>query len=287
MKAQEQGLKICNFCGEEISESQRRCPYCGSLLDMGNIINNHTSAQINYNTQENQQLNGEQMSDSTDAGEVQDNQVQDYQVQKNQIQDNQVQDNHIEDDLKQFNMEGLPDSLVESAQIDGCTHFGIFLKIILPLSKAIIAVLALFLAVDQWNGYFTALIYLNREELLPVQILLQRILINFQMNSVMEGQIKLFYNQVYVADNIKEVIPEFLMLLKGMIDCPDLPLNVSRSFLQNDGYVKKISTHITKKVADKLTSLFENERETYNKYWDDINPFVKYGCIKEPKFHDI
>lgn len=102
----------------------------------------------------------------------------------------------------------------------------------------------------------------------------------------MEGQIKLFYNQVFVADNIKEVIPEFLMLLKGMIDCPDLPLNVSRSFLQNDGYVKKISAHITKKVADKLTSLFENERETYNKYWDDINPFVKYGCIKEPKFNE-
>lgn len=102
----------------------------------------------------------------------------------------------------------------------------------------------------------------------------------------MEGQIKLFYNQVFVADNIKEVIPEFLMLLKGAIDCPDLPLNVSRSFLQNDGYVTKISTHITKKVADKLTSLFENEREVYNKYWDDINPFVKYGCIKEKKFFE-
>jgi len=102
----------------------------------------------------------------------------------------------------------------------------------------------------------------------------------------MEGQIKLFYNQVFVADNIKEVIPEFLMLLKGTIDCPDLPLNVSRSFLQNDGYVNKISTHITKKVADKLTSLFENERENFNKFWDDINPFVKYGCIKERKFYD-
>jgi molecular chaperone HtpG len=102
----------------------------------------------------------------------------------------------------------------------------------------------------------------------------------------MEGQIKLFYNQVFVADNIKEVIPEFLMLLKGTIDCPDLPLNVSRSFLQNDGYVTKISTHITKKVADKLTSIFENERENYNKYWDDINPFVKYGCLKEEKFFD-
>lgn len=101
-----------------------------------------------------------------------------------------------------------------------------------------------------------------------------------------EGQIKLFYNQVFVADNIKEVIPEFLMLLKGVLDCPDLPLNVSRSFLQNDGYVSKISTHITKKVADKLTSLFENERENYNKYWADINPFVKYGCIREQKFFE-
>ena len=101
-----------------------------------------------------------------------------------------------------------------------------------------------------------------------------------------EGQIKLFYNQVFVADNIKEVIPEFLMLLKGTIDCPDLPLNVSRSFLQNDGYVNKISNHITKKVADKLTSLFEKERENYNRYWDDINPFVKFGCIKERKFYD-
>ncbi len=102
----------------------------------------------------------------------------------------------------------------------------------------------------------------------------------------MEGQIKLYYNQVFVADNIKEVIPEFLLLLKGVLDCPDLPLNVSRSFLQNDGYVSKISTHITKKVADKLTALYENERENYNKYWDDINPFVKYGCIREEKFYD-
>ncbi|HEY9059786.1 MAG TPA: molecular chaperone HtpG [Pseudobacteroides sp.] len=102
----------------------------------------------------------------------------------------------------------------------------------------------------------------------------------------MEGQIKLYYNQVFVADNIKEVIPEFLMLLKGVLDCPDLPLNVSRSFLQNDGYVNKISTHINKKVADKLTSIYENDRENYNKYWDDINPFVKYGCIREGKFYD-
>jgi molecular chaperone HtpG len=102
----------------------------------------------------------------------------------------------------------------------------------------------------------------------------------------MEGQIKLYYNQVFVADNIKEVIPEFLLLLKGVIDCPDLPLNVSRSFLQNDSYVSKISSHITKKVADKLSALYENERENYNKYWSDINPFVKYGCIRESKFFD-
>lgn len=99
-----------------------------------------------------------------------------------------------------------------------------------------------------------------------------------------DGQIKLFAGQVFVAENIKEVIPEFLMLLKGVLDCPDLPLNVSRSFLQNDGYVKKISTHITKKVADKLTSLFNTEREAYEKYWDDIAPFVKYGCITNDKF---
>ncbi|MDR3121961.1 MAG: molecular chaperone HtpG [Clostridiales bacterium] len=102
----------------------------------------------------------------------------------------------------------------------------------------------------------------------------------------MEGQIKLYYNQVFVADNIKEVIPEFLLLLKGCLDCPDLPLNVSRSFLQNDSYVKKISAHITKKVGDKLTSLFETAREDYNKYWDDINPFIKYGCLKEDNFYD-
>lgn len=101
-----------------------------------------------------------------------------------------------------------------------------------------------------------------------------------------EGRIKLFYNQVFVADNVKEVIPEFLMLLKGVLDCPDLPLNVSRSFLQNDGYVRKISAHITKKVADKLKALFQKEREDYNKYWDDINPFVKYGCMRDEKFYD-
>ncbi len=101
-----------------------------------------------------------------------------------------------------------------------------------------------------------------------------------------EGQVKLFSGQVFVADNVKEVIPEFLMLLKGVIDCPDLPLNVSRSFLQNDGTVKKLSAHITKKVADKLTSLFNIERETYEKYWDDISPFVKFGCMKDAKFFE-
>ncbi|MCL2162901.1 MAG: molecular chaperone HtpG [Oscillospiraceae bacterium] len=103
---------------------------------------------------------------------------------------------------------------------------------------------------------------------------------------VMEGQVNLYYNQVFVASNVKEVVPEFLLLLKGCLDCPDLPLNVSRSFLQNDSYVRKISSHITKKVADKLTSLFGDLREDYNKYWDDINPFIKYGCIKEEKFYD-
>ncbi len=101
-----------------------------------------------------------------------------------------------------------------------------------------------------------------------------------------EGVIKLYNNQVFVADNIKEVIPEFLMLLKGAIDCPDLPLNVSRSFLQNDGYVKKMAAYITRKVADRLMSEFNNRREDYQKYWDDIHPFVKYGCIRDEKFYE-
>ena len=101
-----------------------------------------------------------------------------------------------------------------------------------------------------------------------------------------EGQIKLYSSQVFIADNIKEIIPEFLLLLKGTLDCPDLPLNVSRSFLQNDGYVTKMSAYITKKVADKLNSLFKKDRETYNKYWDDISPFIKYGCIREHDFYD-
>ncbi len=101
-----------------------------------------------------------------------------------------------------------------------------------------------------------------------------------------EGEIKLFSGQVFVANNIKEVIPDFLMLLKGVIDCPDLPLNVSRSFLQNDGYVKKLSAYITRKVADRLTSLFNTQREQYEQYWDDIHPFVKYGCVRDAKFFD-
>jgi molecular chaperone HtpG len=101
-----------------------------------------------------------------------------------------------------------------------------------------------------------------------------------------EGQIKLYNNQVFIADNIKEVIPEYLMLLKGVIDCPDLPLNVSRSFLQNDGYVAKVSNHITKKVADKLNGIYKTDKENFEKYWDDINPFIKYGCMRDEKFYD-
>ena len=109
--------------------------------------------------------------------------------------------------------------------------------------------------------------------------------LNHELQSI-EGQIKLYNNQVFIADNIKEVTPEYLMLLKGVIDCPDLPLNVSRSFLQNDGYVSKVSSHITKKVADKLTGLCKNEKEKFEGYWDDISPFVKYGCLRDEKFYD-
>ncbi len=109
--------------------------------------------------------------------------------------------------------------------------------------------------------------------------------INTEYDSI-EGTIKLYNNQVFIADNIKEVIPEFLMLLKGVIDCPDLPLNVSRSALQNDGFVKKISEYITKKVADKLIGLCKTDKENYEKYWDDISPFIKYGCLKDEKFCD-
>ena len=109
--------------------------------------------------------------------------------------------------------------------------------------------------------------------------------INTEYDSI-EGTIKLYNNQVFIADNIKEVIPEFLMLLKGVIDCPDLPLNVSRSALQNDGFVKKISEYITKKVADKLSGMCKTEKENYEKYWDDISPFIKFGCLKDEKFCD-
>ncbi|MGN0272538.1 MAG: molecular chaperone HtpG [Lachnospiraceae bacterium] len=109
--------------------------------------------------------------------------------------------------------------------------------------------------------------------------------INTEYESI-EGTIKLYNNQVFIADNIKEVIPEFLMLLKGVIDCPDLPLNVSRSALQNDGFVKKISDYITKKVADKLTGMCKTDKESYEKYWDDISPFIKFGCLKDEKFCD-
>ena len=107
--------------------------------------------------------------------------------------------------------------------------------------------------------------------------------INTEYDSI-EGMIKLYNNQVFIADNIKEVIPEFLMLLKGVIDCPDLPLNVSRSALQNDGFVKKISDYITKKVADKLSGMCKTDKENYEKYWDDISPFIKFGCLKDEKF---
>ena len=102
----------------------------------------------------------------------------------------------------------------------------------------------------------------------------------------LEGQVKLYYNQVFVADNIKEVIPDFLLMLKGALDCPDLPLNVSRSYLQNSGYVSKISAHIVKKVADKINALYNTEREKFNEYWKDIRVFVEYGCLRDRKFYD-
>lgn len=109
--------------------------------------------------------------------------------------------------------------------------------------------------------------------------------INTQYDTI-EGTIKLYNNQVFIADNIKEVIPEYLLLLKGCIDCPDLPLNVSRSALQNDGFVKKISNYITKKVAEKLSGMCKTDRESYEKYWDDISPFIKFGCIRDQKFNE-
>ena len=109
--------------------------------------------------------------------------------------------------------------------------------------------------------------------------------INTEYDSI-EATIKLYNNQVFIADNIKEVVPEYMMLLKGVIDCPDFPLNVSRSALQNDGFVKKISDYISKKVSDKLSGMCKTDRENYEKYWDDISPFIKYGCLKDSKFND-
>ena len=128
-------------------------------------------------------------------------------------------------------------------------------------------------------------IHLNVDYPFNLKGILYFLRLNDQFDTL-EGQIKLYSNQVFVADNIKEVIPEFLMLLKGTIDCPDLPLNVSRSFLQNDGYVQKIANHISKKVADKLSSIYKNEQEAYKEYWDDINPFIKYGCMRDQKFYE-
>ena len=128
-------------------------------------------------------------------------------------------------------------------------------------------------------------IHLNMDYPFNIKGILYFPKINSQYESI-EGTIKLYNNQVFIADNIKEVIPEFLLLLKGVIDCPDLPLNVSRSALQNDGFVKKISDYITKKVADKLTGMYKTDRESYEKYWDDISPFIKYGCIRDEKFDE-
>ncbi len=128
-------------------------------------------------------------------------------------------------------------------------------------------------------------IHLNMEYPFRLKGILYFPKLKHELDSI-EGQVKLYNNQVFIADNIKEVIPEFLLLLKGTIDCPDLPLNVSRSFLQNDGYVTKMSKYITKKVADKLNSLFKKEREEYEKFWDDISQFIKYGCLREKDFYD-
>ncbi len=140
---------------------------------------------------------------------------------------------------------------------------------------------------DVFNDYKEPLfwIHLNMDYPFNLKGILYFPKINTEYDSI-EGTIKLYSNQVFIADNIKEVIPEFLLLLKGTIDCPDLPLNVSRSALQNDGFVKKISDYITKKVADKLIGMFKTERESYEKYWDDIAPFIKYGCLKDDKFRE-
>jgi len=129
------------------------------------------------------------------------------------------------------------------------------------------------------------LIHLNMDYPFNLKGILYFPKINTEYDSL-EGLIKLYSNQVFIADNIKEVIPEFLMLLKGIIDCPDLPLNVSRSALQNDGFVKKISDYITKKVADKLSGMYKVEKENYEKFWDDISPFIKFGCLKDDKFRE-
>jgi molecular chaperone HtpG len=129
-------------------------------------------------------------------------------------------------------------------------------------------------------------IHLNMEYPFRLKGILYFPQVKKQMVQLEKGQVKLYCNQVFIADNIKEVIPEFLMLLNGVIDCPDIPLNVSRSFLQNDKQVQKISKHITKKVADKLTSLFNNDREHYEKCWKDISTFIKFGCIKDNDFYE-
>ena len=140
---------------------------------------------------------------------------------------------------------------------------------------------------DVFNDYKEPLfwIHLNMDYPFNLKGILYFPKINTEYDSL-EGLIKLYNNKVFIADNIKEVIPEFLMLLKGVIDCPDLPLNVSRSALQNDGFVKKISDYISKKVADKLSGMFKVERESYEKFWDDINPFIKFGCLKDDKFRE-
>ncbi|MDF2485040.1 MAG: hypothetical protein K0R46_1208, partial [Herbinix sp.] len=140
---------------------------------------------------------------------------------------------------------------------------------------------------DVFNDYKEPLfwIHLNMDYPFNLKGILYFPKINTEYDSL-EGLIKLYNNQVFIADNIKEVIPEFLMLLKGAIDCPDLPLNVSRSALQNDGFVKKISEYITKKVADKLTGMYKVERDSYEKFWDDLSPFIKFGCLKDEKFRE-
>jgi molecular chaperone HtpG len=129
-------------------------------------------------------------------------------------------------------------------------------------------------------------IHLNMEYPFRLKGILYFPQVKKQQVQLEKGQVKLYCNQVFIADNIKEVIPEFLMLLNGVIDCPDIPLNVSRSFLQNDKQVQKISKHITKKVADKLTALFNNEREHYEECWKDISTFIKFGCLKDNDFYE-